>query len=502
MGKKNRNKKDRWKKQHDSNPITRWSITLLEVRKELDFEQRNDDIISSMPDDMLCHIISFLPFKSAVQTCFLSTRWKDLWKRNFSVRKGTINDAFTAISSFLHDFSDQSQQPPTNCGFQLNFGKGSFLSVAIKPNHKALHLDFSNVKHEFPWRFDWLLEINDPNNDDNWFGFRRSNFLRNRQIHTYQPSPILFKLKTLHLVSVSYLSRGAISSMMSNFMFLESLAIEKCKGLRTLRIEDGHPRLKKLTILDCQQLESIHFRGCTLQSLRYRGKLVSLECRNGGSFWYWPWYDDLYLEDAMLDFREGPAYSDISSCGFRSIFHRIKGVKSLTLCRWVFEALICPLRLSYPFSWGFQLNQLTEFWWIDYSKERYNSNALISFLKLCPRLRRLYITIDHKSYKRINTTKCSVEVATLPRLEDLKFVKLEGFPNEKEEIALANRLKQEFNVEPLIIAKSNYLNCVRILEKEPDKDELQKEGKVSYKFIEMRVEHLYDLCPKHLHMSL
>lgn len=69
-----------------------------------------------------------------------------------------------------------------------------------------------------------------------------------------------------------------------------------------------------------------------------------------------------------------------------------------------------------------------------------------------------------------------------------------------EEIMLAKRLKQVFNVEPLIAAKSNYLNCMRLLVKEPDDNELLKEGKDSYKFIETRVEHLYDLCPKHVHM--
>ncbi|XP_022744313.1 F-box protein At2g39490-like [Durio zibethinus] len=498
MGKKNRNKKNQWKKRLDSNPGSRLSISLLDVRKELDSEQRNDDIISSMDDDILCHIISFLPFKTAVQTSFLSTRWKDLWKRNFPVRKGTIDDTFIAISSFLHGFSDQSQQPRSNFGFQFNFGKGSFLSAAGEPN-KALHLDFSNVKHEFPWRFDWLLEINDPSYN-HWYNFLLSDF----DIHTHRPSPFIFKVKTLHLVSVSYLSSEAISSMMSNFEFLESLAIEKCNGLRSLRIKAGNPRLKKLTILDCQQLESIHLK-CyiNLQSLRYRGKLLSFECDDRGSFWFGHWYNAFYLKDAMLDLRQGPGYSNISSCGFKSIFNRIKRVESLTLCRWIFEALICPMLPFSHFLWGFQLVQLKELWWIDYSKERYNSNALISFLKLSPRLRRLYITVDPKSYNRTNTTEYSVEAAWLPRLEDLRVVKLEGFPNEKEEIILAKRLKQEFNVEPLIVAKSNYLNCVRLLVKKPnDDDELLKERKDSYKFIETRVEHLYDLCPKHVHMSL
>ena len=284
---------------------------------------------------MLCHIISFLPFKSAVQTSFLSTRWKDLWKRNFSVRKGTIDDAFIAISSFLRDSSDQySQQPTSNWGFQFNFSKGSFLSVAVE-HDKALHLDFSNVKHEFPWRFDWLLEINGPSYD--WFDFWLSDFYRNRQIHIHQPSPFSFKIKTLHLVSVSSLSSGAISSLISNFNLLESLAIEKCKGLRSLQIETGNPGLKKLTILDCQQLESLHLKGYHLQSLRFRGKLLSFKCGGRGLFWFWTGYNAFNLVDSMLDFRQGPANSNISSSGFKSIFYCMKRVKSLTLCRWVFE---------------------------------------------------------------------------------------------------------------------------------------------------------------------
>ncbi|XVF75390.1 hypothetical protein PTKIN_Ptkin13bG0184600 [Pterospermum kingtungense] len=502
MGKKNRNQKNRSKKQLDSDPRRGLSIILFDVRKKSDFEQRNDDIISSMDDDVLCHIISFLPFKSAVQTSLLSRRWKDLWKRNFSVRKGTIDDAFTQISSFLHGCSDKycSQLPASNWGFQFNLGKGNFITVAGEPD-KALHLDFSNMKREFPRRFNWSLELNDPSYDD-WFDIYWRSYLNpNRQILTHQPSPILHKIKALHLVSVSYLSSEAISSMMSNSKFLQSLAIEKCNGLRSLQIESG---LEKLRILDCQQLESLHLKCNKLQSLRYRGKLLSFKGSSRVSVFFWAYNCKAFsLQDAMLDFRQGPACSNISSCGFQSIFRCMGDVQSLTLCRWVFEELICPVLLLSPFFWrGFNFNQLTEFWWIDYAKERYDSNALISFLKLCPRLKRLYITIDPKSYKKTKTTKCSVETTGLPRLEDLELVKLEGFPNEKEEIMLAKRLKQVFDVEPLIVAKSNYLNCMRLLVKEPNHDELLKERKDSYKFIETRVEHLYHLCPKHVHMSL
>lgn len=41
--------------------------------------QEQMDRISSLPDEILCHILSFLPLKYAVPTCILSSRWKHLW---------------------------------------------------------------------------------------------------------------------------------------------------------------------------------------------------------------------------------------------------------------------------------------------------------------------------------------------------------------------------------------------------------------------------------------
>ncbi|GMJ13799.1 hypothetical protein like AT2G39490 [Hibiscus trionum] len=91
----------------------------------------------------------------------------------------------------------------------------------------------------------------------------------------------------------------------------------------------------------------------------------------------------------MLDFRQGPHCSNIGSCGFQSLFRGIKDVKSLTLCGWIFEPLIYPMLQLHPFPWGLMFNRLIELWWIDYGKDRFNSDALISFLRHCPRLTRL-----------------------------------------------------------------------------------------------------------------
>jgi hypothetical protein len=38
------------------------------------------DIIGTLPDDLLQHVLSFLPAQQAVRTCVLARRWRDLWK--------------------------------------------------------------------------------------------------------------------------------------------------------------------------------------------------------------------------------------------------------------------------------------------------------------------------------------------------------------------------------------------------------------------------------------
>ncbi|KAI9156354.1 hypothetical protein LWI28_004760 [Acer negundo] len=468
MGKKHKKKKKTQDKKLD--PTCNTSNT-----KNLIAEANTkEDLISRLPDDILCCVISLLPFKSAVKTSFLSTRWRDLWKANL-VRNGTIDDAVKDISSFLVDFNEQYRSRNI-WGIQFNFLKGNVLLASVSPN-RNLHLDFSTAKQEFPRQFGWQLDLNG-------------------QRFIFLPPPSTFFIKTLHLVSVSYHANEEVSSLVSNFHFLESLIIAKCNGLRSLRIV-GSPKLGNLTIFDCPQLKSLHIKASRLNTFRYRGLLP----------WFsFEYYHELDLADAMFDFRKGPGYR-FANRDFDLILHSIGSAKNLTLCRWTFEKLIFPLlpQDRFYYEWYHNFLSVKELWWIDYLKdeELYNSDALIHFLKFCPSLEILSVTIDPKSYQVLSTGTFFPEITRYTWLHHLQVVKLDGFRSQEDEISLVVKLKEVFSTEPKIVATTTTTtsngNSLRSLVKVSELEEVA--GSLCYKFVE-EVKHINELCPKHPHMGL
>ncbi|KAL1172156.1 hypothetical protein V6Z11_A05G330800 [Gossypium hirsutum] len=448
-----------------------------------------NDFISHLPDDILHHIISLLPFKSAVRTSFLSTHWKHHWKEALldSVHDViTIEAAITAITSFVDDF-DTRHRPRNKWGliFELGHGRGSL--VASISSNSSLKLDFSAGKQEFPMPFDLFLKMNiaPPNRLSRRYMF---DWLleENHPSQSEQPPSNTMRVKSLHLIS-----------------------IKEAKGLR------------KLVVLDCPHLQSLSFEGSSLKSFRYRGNLVSFWFRGKCNCFPLIRFCEcgLLLDDAMIDIRQGALtqwtwdfeietpfsrglrkgnHCDCANkykC-FNSILRSIKDVQSLTMCRWFYETTMCK---KLPFSSRcpeYYLSVL-ELWWIDCSMERESINALLCFLKLCPNLKRLNITLDPKCYNLPSTGKFSTSVIVPDKLDDLKVVKIEGFANEEKENFMARRLIPLFGENnPVIISKPNG-KCLKHLVKMA---KLEKKGKYPYKF-EM-VENVDENFPDHVHINI
>lgn len=153
-----------------------------------------------------------------------------------SVHDVTMEAAIKAIQSFLDGF-DTHCRPRNKWGFIFEFSNGRNILAASITRNGTLRLDFSAVKQEFPMPFDLDL----------------------KPLQTQLPYSNTMKVKSLYLVSVSHLSNVAVSSLVPNLPFLESLTIAKCKGLQSLQIKEAKV-LHKLVILDCPRLQSLSLK--------------------------------------------------------------------------------------------------------------------------------------------------------------------------------------------------------------------------------------------------
>ncbi|XP_062096129.1 F-box protein At2g39490 [Humulus lupulus] len=388
----------------------------------------DDDLFGNLSDEILCRIVSFLPSETALETSLISKRWRGLWN-SASVQQSTAAGIDTAVTEFVARF-DRLNPLSHPRRLQLHYGESKVLLATLAANNR-LRVDFSAKEKDFPRYFDWKLQL------DN-----------HQKAAQSLCCSTTFCVKTLYLESVGFVTNEVVSSMASKFHFLQSLKITKCSGLRSLQIESS-PKLVSLTILDCPHLQFLHLKTSKLRSFQYRGKLPRI------------WLENHFnLADAMFDFRQGPSTENLMSSSSSSDFDpallTIKNAQVVTLCRWTFETLIWP-SLS-PMEETFQFYKLQELWWIDYSEEHYNTDSLIDFLKLCPALERLFVTVDLQSYMvpRMSTTIMSKKSTRKTQLGQLKVVKLEGFTKREDEIRLIENIKEIVTVvKSLIIIASS-----------------------------------------------
>ncbi|KAK8657275.1 hypothetical protein V6N13_035525 [Hibiscus sabdariffa] len=484
--------------------------------------------ISFFPDEILLQIISFLPLETAVNTTFLSKRWNGLWKRTFMELETTMQDFVVTIADYLRDLVEQPEcsQLKNEGRLKLKLGQGRLLFVYITPMGKyrrTLRLEFSGGEQE-SGSFDCFLPpgLLRPRYEPTFHCQHGEEILELvPQLPPYQN--IQHCITSLYLISASQLSSKELTGLLANLPYLESLIIESCDGLRSLDIEDAG-RLQKLTVLDCPRLQSICFQGPCLQCFRYRGQLVSFKfeasCDEFDFDIKAPYYNyGTFLEDVMLDLRQGPVTKwnwDVrttvlahglkiqcyvectdSEC-FKKILSAIDRVKSLTICRWFFEQTMCKNVYSSSGGPEFSFDRLKELWWIDCSMGNRNMNVLLCFLRHCLKLERLYVTNDPECYDLSSSTdKFPATVIAPGNLRRLEFVTLEGFADEETENFAARQLIPLFGERNPVIKSKSGGKCVKHLVKVA---ELETEGKYPYKF--EVVENVVGHFPNHVHMNL
>lgn len=139
-------------------------------------------------------------------------------------------------------------------------------------------------------------------------------------------------LKTLHLRSITGMAGSFLSALFSGCRNLETLSLEKCKGLQDIDLK-AHDLLHKFVILDCENMKHVSISSApNLKSFLYRGSVAKIELKEVPK-----------LCDVTLNLKGTNAISDYNEFDCEdiiSVLASIKDVEALTLSGWLLEVLI------------------------------------------------------------------------------------------------------------------------------------------------------------------
>nr|XP_043614068.1 F-box protein At2g39490 [Erigeron canadensis] len=433
-------------------------------RSEID-----QDYISKLPDEILAKILSIHPLDSGSKAVAHFTR---LWSKpliKHGGREVNVQEFESVISAFIANF-DEEHPLKMPRKLEYHFNQGLIVTASIGVNMK-LHLDFSKGNQGWEKKFWWDIVLN--------------------TMDLAPSSSYSLCIKTLKLTSINYICCEFVSSLISKFRYVENLFIEKCNGLRALRIE-GLAKLVRLSVENCVDLKSVYVDALELTSLRNYGFLC----------WFW-FHSYNYLEDVYFDL-EGPGSKHLDYRVYYSLLKTMRDVRVLTLHGRMYEEVFGPLLFLEK---EFRFSKLEDLWWIDGCMGEDNMNWLFSFLKYCTSLKRLFISIDPQRYSRrkpfTGDHKSSIKVKKSP-LRKLKLVKLEGCKSDEEVMFFKEHMMEVFNVEPRVVETREGMQtrCLIRIPKRQTIGKATKSNKLKfcYKFVE-ELENNIGLCSKHPHMA-
>ncbi|XP_059663964.1 F-box protein At1g80960-like [Cornus florida] len=236
------------------------------------------DVISNLPDELLCSIISLIPAKEAVATTTLSTRWSHLWRSvsrlDFDPKKPDT-DEFIRLKIIEHVVSSQRANV-TSCRITHSpedWSSGE-LSALIDRLKAIEDLGLTMRKYfrgtELP------------------ASAFRSQTLRVLELTRYQlveESVVAFEgcvnLTTLKLNRVKFSAPDLVSKIISNCGFLENLSVISCIGLNDLKIYDQRLKFLELRNLNLLKMD-ICAKGITVLVLDevdfYQSKRFYIHC--------------------------------------------------------------------------------------------------------------------------------------------------------------------------------------------------------------------------------
>ncbi|KAM5585564.1 hypothetical protein ABKV19_004781 [Rosa sericea] len=226
-----------------------------------------EDRLSALPDEVLCHILSFLPTKFAVMTTVLSKRWKNKWTAvsnlDFMDEAFHRDVEFKRFVSWVLDFRGLSniQKFKLECSRYYNFQRSPYIGMFTVDHRRDKYLSLirrwiRTAIGRNVIELDLYIELFSERND---FVLPKSLFVcKTLEVLKIGPNFIISdlpqsvnffpSLKFLD-VSVHHPDNGSMQKLFPHFPLLEDLAIDGILGQKEdLKVNISAPKLKTLRI--------------------------------------------------------------------------------------------------------------------------------------------------------------------------------------------------------------------------------------------------------------
>jgi len=187
------------------------------------------DRISSLPDELLCYILSFLPTKLSVSTSLLSKRWKNLWRSvpalhfhySFgSWKESSDPDFFLSLCTFILSNLEQPIQR-----FRLTVYPFHYMSVDSINSFLRAAMSQGRLQN-----LDLRVQSSLVDMSPNLSSCKTLTVLKLQRVNLKIPSAHFPLLKVLHLHGVIILGGNPLQQILSASPKLEDLEVKNVYG--------------------------------------------------------------------------------------------------------------------------------------------------------------------------------------------------------------------------------------------------------------------------------